>query len=220
VLVLPAILEKDREGILQKLDQIKGAAQWLQIDLSDGQLVPNLTLKEPVGLKKYLAPFNFEVHLMVKKPWEWWLSWKKAGAKRIIFHWESFHNIPKKQRAFGVNNLLNSILRAGLETGVALNLETNSAVLDPFISKIDLVQFMGISEVGFQGHKFQPEALEKAKAFKLAFPEVKVAIDGGVNEKNIKKIARAEVDQVAIGSGIFKSKNPAEKLQSLQELVS
>lgn len=219
MLVLPAILEKDKEGVIRRLEQVKGAAQWLQVDLSDGRFASGLTLREPAGLKKYLAPFDFEVHLMVKKPWGWWLPWAKAGAKRIIFHWESFHNIPKKQRAFGVNNLLNSILRAGLETGVALKLETNSVVLDPFISKIDLVQFMAISEVGFQGHKFQPEALEKAKAFKLAFPEVKVAIDGGVNEKNIKKIARADVDQVAIGSGIFKSKNPAEKLKELQEIA-
>lgn len=219
MLILPAILEKSQEEFSALIKQVSGA-DWIHIDLSDGQFTPEQTLQNPPGLKEAYPEINFEVHLMVANPWQWWESWVQAGIKRVIFHFESFLKLSKKQRKFGVNNLINNIIRQGAEIGMAFQYQTDLSYLQDFSSKLNLVHLMSIAEIGYQGHPFQEGIVERIQEVKQLYPELKIAVDGGVNEQNIQLLAKAGVDQVAVGSAIFHSDNPAQQFQKLQELAN
>jgi ribulose-phosphate 3-epimerase len=56
---------------------------------------------------------------------------------------------------------------------------------------------------GFAGQKFQPEVLDKLVEARKLYPLVEIGLDGGVTEKNAKKILQAGFDTVNINSALF-----------------
>lgn len=218
MLILPAILESSEEEFYERLRSVPGA-RWIHLDLSDGVFTPESTLTSPPDLGQF-KELSFEIHLMVERPWEWWRSWVEAGVERVIFHLESFWNVAKRQREFGINNLLNNIIRHKKEVGLALKFETDVLHLEAFAKKLSLVHLMSIQEIGYQGHPFEQGIIEKIRQVRQHYPGLKIAVDGGVNEENIRLLAQEGVDQVAVGSAIFGSAAPERRFQKLQELAN
>ncbi len=216
--ILPAILEENRENFVARLTEIQDA-EWMHIDVSDEKFAPQETISEPVGLQQHAAETSFEVHLMVEKPWEFAPDWIAAGVQRVIFHYESFLDIPAKKRTFHINNLLNECLRLDVSTGLALKLDTDLNVLQEFSVKLDLAHLMAIQDIGYQGHSFDDAVLAKAVEVKENFPELQVAVDGGVDEANIQELAQARVDQVAVGSAIYQTDSPQDSFEKLKKYI-
>lgn len=178
----------------------------VQLDIADGKFVPNTTISGYQELKEIETNLNFEIHLMVENPGIYFEPWSKIKkAIRFLIHWESTDDFSALINQFKIN---------GQELGCVFNPETDYNVIEPYIDKIKLVQFMTVNP-GFQGASFLPEVLEKIRDFHLKFPQKIIQVDGGVKPEIIKSLELVGVSQAAVGSYIFKSNDIKKAMKKL-----
>src|SRR5690606_27873459 len=103
--------------------------------------------------------------------------------------------------------------------GVALNPHTNINLLADVISDIDLVCVMSVNP-GFGGQSFIENTYSKVKELKSLIIEKKsnalIEIDGGVTDKNARKLLDCGADVLVAGSFVFNSKNPKNTIKELK----
>ncbi len=206
--IIPAILEKDWSEIKKKIKLVEGLADWIQLDVSDGQFTSTQTWNNPQDLFLIKSNLNIEVHLMVNEPWLVAGSWFSSPAKRVVVQVEALAS-PQSVR---FDELIFLAKRYGKEIVWAFKIETPWQGYEELLQKPDSrVLFLSV-EPGRQGQNFDERVFDKIKTLKLAHSNVKVAVDGGINLDNIKSIKSVGVDSVVIGSGIFGVADPKEAL--------
>lgn len=218
--IIPAILPKDFAEVEDKASLVLGSVKTVQIDICDGQFVPNATwpykkhdltfdklLKEEEGLPGW-EKLNYEIDLMVNKAEEVVEDWVRVGATRIIVHTEMKGDL----------NLAIANLKDRAEIGLALNIETAIDVIEPFIDLIQFVQCMGIDHIGFQGQKFDEDVVNKVKEIKSRYPHLLVSVDGGVSLESAPKLIEAGANRLVVGSAIFDSDNAFDAIADFKRL--
>lgn len=214
--IVPAIIARDIEEVKQKLALIEGEATWAQIDVMDGVFTPPLTFNDPAALCDVATTVRLEAHLMVAHPEYIIDAWLDSPIARILLHYES--TTPEK-----LHELIEKVSDAGKEAGIALKLETPISVLDEFLKAksytLKAVQLMGIAEIGYHGHPFDERVLDKIRALHARYPDVIIAIDGGVSLENFDKIIEAGASSLVVGSAIFKSDNVKKAIKQFQTTI-
>lgn len=186
-------LEKDLK-ILEEKD-----IEVLHIDIMDGNFVPNIAfgIYQVEGLRK-LNKMEFDSHLMVENADLFVEPLVKAGANGITVHLESSKHLYRT---------LKNIKSFGIKAGVALNPSTPISSLENVLPMIDRVLIMSV-EPGFGGQKFIPFSLDKIRALDKLKKEkgydFAIQVDGGINVDNIKDVVNAGIDEIVIGSSLFK----------------
>ncbi|MBD3282148.1 MAG: ribulose-phosphate 3-epimerase [Candidatus Portnoybacteria bacterium] len=215
--IIPTILSKTSEEAEQKIRVVEKQSEWIQIDAMDGIFVNNETFpyngnyKENISkLKTLKIRSNIEAHLMVNKPEEIINDWLEI-ADRIFIHFESRIT----NRELGINTIIEKAHKQKKQIGLAINPETDVAATMPFLKNLDAVLCMTV-QPGWGGQEFKPWVLKKIKYLKKIWPNGITAVDGGVNNKNIKRIKKAGTDIAYIGTHIFNSKNPEKRLKKLK----
>src|SRR3989344_4229595 len=215
-MIIPAIIAKDFEELKTKLAQVEGLVFWAQIDVMDGVFVSPTTWREPADLEKINSAINLEAHLMVDKPENIIDGWLNSPVRRILLHYESTD-------AETIKKLLGKIADSGKSSGIALKLETPLWVLDFLLQatsyKLQAIQLMSISEIGYHGHPFEEKVLDRIKTLREKYPDVTISVDGGVNLENAPKILSAGADNLIVGSAIFKNGNIKETVQRFIDTV-
>jgi ribulose-phosphate 3-epimerase len=77
---------------------------------------------------------------------------------------------------------------------------------------------MGIEKIGFQGEDFDERALDQIRKIKEKYPEMKVSVDGGVNQNTAKEIIKAGADRLVIGSALLNSYDIKETFEEFRNL--
>ena len=80
--VVPSLLSQTEAEFREKLSRVKDLVDWVHVDVMDGQLVSEHCWAEPEIIQSLLPAPAFGVHLMVKHPEDYLLSWVTAGAAR------------------------------------------------------------------------------------------------------------------------------------------
>ncbi len=207
--IVPAVLTEDLSKLKSMLKQAKTFTNRVQIDLMDGLFVPSLSINSE-ALKIIRPDIGWEAHIMVNNPEREIENLVKAGAKRIIFHYEATDNH---------RQIIQSLHTLGAKAGIALNPETRPDLLKPLLGVLDSVLFMSVNP-GYYGAPFIPEVLDKIMEFKNKNPQIELGIDGGVKENNISLIAASGLDYICVGSAIFLSKNPVKSYHNLVRLAN
>ncbi len=219
--IIPAVLPTSFEEIQKKSALVAGHVPFIQLDVCDGHFVPSRSwpytstephrdhffkkiLHQSEGLPSW-KELNYEIDIMVAEPTPELLDdWIAAGASRLVVHLESV-----SARGFEalVSHLVNRLdATPFLEFGVALALETPLDAVTAYLEDIDVVQFMGIERVGYQGQEFAGErVLDRVRSFHGAHPEMPISVDGGVTVKNAQALVEAGASRLIIGSAIFGS---------------
>jgi len=72
----------------------KAGADWIHIDVMDGNFVPNITMGPSIisSLRK-MTKLPFDVHLMIDNPDRYIESFYKAGADIITVHAEATNHL-------------------------------------------------------------------------------------------------------------------------------
>lgn len=206
--IIPAILTDNLETFKTQIKQMEGATDWVQIDVSDGIFVSQKTLAAE-EIKIVSTNLKYELHLMVADPTTEIEKWYNLpNVQRIIFHYETA-KIPIA--------VIKHIEAYGFNAGVAVNPDTKLENLAALAYQADLILFMAVTP-GKQGQKFILETLNKIKEFKTKYPQVPVAVDGGIHQDEIKQLTALGVEYLDVGSEIFAHPNPHEHLKELQKL--
>jgi ribulose-phosphate 3-epimerase len=120
-----------------------------------------------------------------------------AGADLISFHPEASGHVHRSVQA---------IKAKGCKAGLVFNPATPLDVLDWTIDDIDLILIMSVNP-GFGGQSFIDSALRKIeqarKRIDASGRDIRLEVDGGIKEGNIRRVADAGADTFVAGSAIF-----------------
>ncbi|HIH96670.1 MAG TPA: ribulose-phosphate 3-epimerase [Thermoplasmata archaeon] len=213
VLIAPSILSADFSSLGKELRRIdKTSADWIHIDIMDGYFVENLTIGPAVV--KSIRPITkriFDVHLMVQEPGIWVDKFSEAGADIITFHLEASRD---------PIDILKHTHSLRCKAGIAINPGTSIDLVEPFLTKIDLLLLMTVNP-GFGGQRFIKETLPKIRKAREMIDSchhpIFLEVDGGVDLKTAHWLKDAGVDVLVSGSTIFKSKNYEDIIEKLRK---
>ncbi len=223
--ITPAILVKNFNELNEKLAKFVNITNIVQIDICDGNFVSNISwpmnqkdresiqsvLDEEHGLP-FWEQLDFEFDLMVLNAHKQFDFFTRLGAKRIVFHLEA--EIEDDFKEFLES--LDPYIKDNIEIGLALNTTTNINKLDPFINYVDFIQCMGIEKIGFQGQSFDEKVLAQIKKLKEKYPEIKISVDGSVNQKTAPLLLEAGADRLVIGSALLDSYDIGETIKEFE----
>ncbi len=207
--VAPSILSADFSKLGEEIKSVEDAgADWIHIDVMDGNFVPNITIGACVvkSIRK-ITKLPFDVHLMIEKPENHYMEFIKAGADYITIHVESTKNLYRTIKE----------IKKYCKVGIALNPASPLCLIENIIDEIDLLLIMTV-EPGFGGQKFIESMLNKVKKAKemIGSRRIYLSVDGGVNDKNAPLLKKAGADILVAGSFIFGSRDYKEAIKKLK----
>ena len=205
----PSILSTDFTQLDAQVQCVdKAGADYIHLDVMDGQFVPNISFGMPViqAVRK-VTEKPLDVHLMIEEPIRYLQEFKDAGADIVTVHAESCKHL---------HRTITRIRELDMKAGVALNPATSVNVLNYIFDDIDMVLVMSVNP-GFGGQAFIPGVLDKIKRVrKIAedkgLKNLEIEVDGGITLNNISTVVDAGADVIVAGSAIFNG-NPAENVK-------
>jgi pentose-5-phosphate-3-epimerase len=191
------------------MEVIASYTDGVHLDFSDGVFAPNELL--PIEEAWRSDDLVTHAHIMYQKPLDIIDEIIHLESDLVILHAESDD----------VKKCLKALRENGTRTGIALLPETSVADLqDLDIDDLfDHVLIFG-GHLGFQGGEADMDQLEKVKRIKKTYPDIEIAWDGGVNDKNAKQIAGAGVSIINVGGFLHNAVEPKTVYDTLVSLVS
>ena len=212
-IIAPSILSADFTRLGEELTAVEQAgADWIHIDVMDGQFVPNITYG-PIIVEacKRVSSLVLDVHLMIEKPDLIIPEFAKAGADYISVHQEACTHLHRS---------LQLIKSFNIKAGVALNPATPLSSIEWVADQLDFVLIMSVNP-GFGGQKFIESSIDKIKALsqllKEKNPDAIIQVDGGINKNTIKSVSKAGATSFVAGSAIFNTKDYKEAISNLRQ---
>ncbi|WP_270309766.1 ribulose-phosphate 3-epimerase [Streptococcus infantarius] len=210
--IAPSILAADYANFASELKRIEEtSAEYVHIDIMDGQFVPNITFGADVvaSMRKH-SKLVFDCHLMVVNPERFVDAFAQAGADIMTIHAES---------TLHIHGALQKIKKVGMKAGVVINPRTPVSAIEPVLSLVDQVLIMTVNP-GFGGQAFIPEMLEKVQKVAKIRDEkgydFDIEVDGGVDNKTIKACYQAGANVFVAGSYLFKASDLTAQVETLR----
>jgi ribulose-phosphate 3-epimerase len=210
--IAPSILSADFGHLADEIGRCEaGGADWIHIDVMDGQFVPNLTFGvKVIETVRKLTKLPLDVHLMVVEPEKYFDEFVAAGANGLTIHQEVSPHLQRQ---------LARIRQLGCKAGVALNPGTALGSIQEVVNDLDLILIMTVNP-GFGGQKFIPATFDKIRRAKDMLLEADshavLEVDGGINRDTIEKVWRSGADTFVAGNAVFTAKDPAGEIRALR----
>lgn len=212
--IAPSLLAANFARLGDEVAAIENHADWLHLDIMDGQFVPNISYGFPViEALRPLTKIPFDVHLMTNTPNQYLKAFYEAGANMLTVHVEAVTHL---------HRTVSFIKELGCLVGIALNPHTGLECLEYVLDDLDLVLLMTVNP-GFGGQSFIEGVLPKVSALQLkrqerGMKDLIIAVDGGINFKTAPKAIAAGANMLVAGSAVFGAENPCEAIMLLKQL--
>lgn len=215
-LLSPSILSSDFTDLKATIRVLElGNADWIHLDIMDGNFVPNLTFG-PIIVEAInrLTDLPLDTHLMILNPDFYVEKFAEAGSDVITVHQEA---------SIHLHRTITKIKGLGVKAGVSINPATPLSAIENVLDEVDLVLVMSVNP-GFGGQTFIKNSLKKISALK----EIKeknnyrflIEVDGGIDLDNVKQVLDAGADVIVAGASIFKDPEPIQKTLKLKNLIT
>lgn len=181
---------------------------WIHFDVMDHHFVPNLSFGPKIlsDICQFSPNFNLDCHLMVKittaKVHDYLKPFMLPQVKNITLHYEA---LTSKQ--------LTEFLmwkKPGFKKGLAINPETAISKIYHHLPHLDTILIMSVKP-GAGGQTFIANSTNKIKLLvkHIAnnFPNLTIAIDGGINELTGHACINAGANYLVVGSYLLNSNN-------------
>lgn len=246
VLLAPSLLSADWSRLAEAVAIAEKGADWIHLDVMDGQFVPNLTFGPVIARAvRQLTKLPIDAHLMIHDPVAFVPAFREAGVDRMTVHVEARGvcgpgwAAPIRSRGEGgasksdtpppaephtievaaLRRTLAAVRASGAGVGLALRPDTRIAEIEAVLGELDYVLPMSVYP-GFSGQAFRPEALREIRAA-VVWREhhgahYLVQADGGVAADTITAVAAAGAEVFVAGHGVYRQSDPLAALQDLR----
>jgi ribulose-phosphate 3-epimerase len=210
--IYPVILAHSFDEYVARLELVeKSTATWVQIDIMDGQFVPNISVM-PSEFMSIVTPLKLEAHLMVGAPEQYFSDLSVASVQRVLLHVESFESdstcVALVKRA------------ADYFPEVGLVLSPQSTLNPEYLSlPITVIQVMGVHP-GQSGQAMLGDTADRVKKLREMGWRGTICVDGGVHEGTIAELIAAGADRFVMASHLFAGNALATNLQRFNQLVT
>ena len=207
----PSLLSADFLNLGRDVEMLNQSdAEWLHLDIMDGQFVPNISFGLPVVSAVRKATTKVcDVHLMIERPEAYIEAFAKAGADVLTLHYEANRHLHRAMQQIRDN---------GMKAGIVLNPHTPVELLEDLLPYLDMVLLMSVNP-GFGGQKFIDKTFDKIKRLRKMIDDNKydvlIEVDGGVNTKNAQLLFEAGADVLVAGSAVFGADDPKATITQL-----
>ncbi len=222
--IMPSILAADTGNLEAAVRQCeKAGADQIHVDVMDGVFVPNISMGPAVvAMADRVTDLPLDVHLMLLRPQDHIEAFAKAGSDTILIHIEA---------ECDVEDTLKKIRDLGCRAGITVNPPTS---LDTFFQGLEKNQGAGsscfqtlesglVDEVlvmsvnpGFGGQSYIASAEAKAAEVRRRYPDLLIAIDGGIDLETVKAAAAHGANLFVAGTSLFKAPDMAEAIVTMR----
>ena len=210
--IAPSLLSADFARLADEVALCEaGGADWLHIDVMDGQFVPNLTFgAKVIETVRKLTRLPLDVHLMVVEPEKYFDDFAAAGATGLTIHVEAAPHLHRQ---------VQRIRELGCSPGVALNPSTGLESVREILPDVELLLVMTVNP-GFGGQKFISHMLAKIGRARdmldAAGSSATLEVDGGISRDTIGQAHDAGADTFVAGNAVFAARDPRAEIGALR----
>ena len=210
-ILAPSILSADFTRLGEAVRTVdQSPAQWVHLDIMDGQFVPNISYGfAVVEAARRCTQKTLDAHLMIVEPDRYLSRFAKAGADIITVHYEACPHL---------HRTLQAIRELGVKAGVAINPHTPPELLRDVLPYADLALLMSVNP-GFGGQKFIETSWGRLQRLvelvRAENPSTLIEVEGGVGVGNAQRLWEAGADALVAGNAVFGAKEPTEAIHTL-----
>jgi ribulose-phosphate 3-epimerase len=210
--IAPSVLSADLGKLREQVEAaVRGGAEWIHVDVMDGQFVPGITFGAPIiSALRAITDVPIDVHLMVDRPERYVADYAAAGANVFTIHPEATIHVQRH---------LAAIREAGMRAGLALNPGTPLSFLEEVVDDVDLVLIMSVNP-GYGGQAYLPASSAKIARVRELLTRrrcsARLEVDGGITVDTIRSAFEAGADTFVAGTAVFGTDDPEAAVQALR----